>query len=131
MEALQKLGADEVVLITDTSVFQPVDVVFETVGEQTWDQSIAMLKPFGRLVLAGTTSGKRAALDLQTFYGKQLSLLGARMGSSEEFEEVLSLVEKGILRPVVNRLFPLSEAASAHQALEGGEGVGKIVLEVL
>ncbi len=129
IEALKAVGADEVVLVQNETQFEKVDVVFETVGEATWDRSLDMLKPFGRLVLAGTTSGKEAKVDLQKLYTKQLSIVGSRMGTQKEFEEILALVEQGLLKPKVDRCFTLQDAVKAHEFFEAGEFVGKIVLE--
>lgn len=128
-EVLRTLGVDEVLLMDDKIVFQPIDVVFESVGEETWNKSIAMLKPLGRLVLAGTTSGNNASLDLQKLYAKQISILGSRMGSPSEFEEILSLMESGAFKPVISKTFPLKEASEAHHWMESAAGIGKIVLE--
>lgn len=127
-ESLKSIGADEVILVNEETQFGSVDVVFETVGEATWNRSVDMLKPFGRLVLAGTTTGKEAKVDLQKLYTKQLSLLGARMGTQKEFEEVLALVEQGILKPKVDECFALQDAEKAHELFEAGNFVGKIVL---
>lgn len=128
--ALKQLGADAVVVVNQNTVFEPVDVVFETVGAHTWPASFAMLKPAGRLVIAGTTSGNIATLDLQQLYTKQISILGSRMGSAQEFTEVLALLNQGVLRPVLAEVFTLAQAAKAHTAFEAGNIVGKIVLKV-
>lgn len=138
-ERLRQLGAHEVIMYTQEDVVERVkaltdgigaDVVFESVGEKTWQQSIAMLRPNGRLVIAGATSGERGVVNLSDLYVRQLSILGARMGTREEFEEVLRLVASGDLKPVVDSTFPLSEAAKAQERMEKGRHIGKIVLEV-
>ena len=107
-----------------------VDVVFEHVGTATWDDSIASLAPAGRLVTCGNTTGYDAKIDLRFLFSRQLSLLGSYMGVKSELHTVMKLVAAGELRPVVDRVFPLAEAAAAHEYLEAGQQFGKVVLRV-
>lgn len=138
-QKIADVGADNVVVYTKNNVVEEVkrltngrgvDVVFESVGEKTWQSSIAMLHPYGRLVIAGTTSGASAEIDLSDLYVRQLSIFGSRSGTKEEFEKVLMLVDQGKLKPAIDKVFTLPEAASAQERMEKGEHVGKIVLEV-
>jgi len=107
-----------------------VDVVFEHVGIATWDESFASLASNGRLVTCGATTGYDAKIDLRFLFSKQLSLLGSYMGKKSELQTVLKLVADGRLKPVVDRVFPLAEAAAAHAYLEAGSQFGKVVLRV-
>jgi NADPH:quinone reductase-like Zn-dependent oxidoreductase len=107
-----------------------VDVVFEHVGTATWDDSIASLTPGGRLVTCGATTGYDAKLDLRLLFAKQLSLMGSYMGTKSELHSVMRLVSSGRFKPIVDRIFPLSEAAAAHTYLESGAQFGKVVLTV-
>src|ERR1700726_3556909 len=107
-----------------------VDVVFEHVGTATWDDSIASLASAGRLVTCGATTGYDAKIDLRFLFSRQLSLLGSYMGTKCELATVLKLVTAGKLKPVIDRVFPLSEAAAAHAYLESGQQFGKVVLSV-
>jgi NADPH:quinone reductase-like Zn-dependent oxidoreductase len=107
-----------------------VDVVLEHVGTATWDESIASLAPGGRLVTCGATTGYDAKIDLRFLFSRQLSLLGSYMGTKSELQTVMKLVAAGKLRPVVDRIFPLSEAAAAHVYLESGSQFGKVALTV-
>jgi NADPH:quinone reductase-like Zn-dependent oxidoreductase len=107
-----------------------VDVVFEHVGTATWDESIASLAPSGRLVTCGATTGYDAKIDLRFLFSRQLSLLGSYMGTKSELHTVMKLVAGGRLRPVVDRVFPLAEAAAAHAYLESSSQFGKVVLTV-
>ncbi len=109
---------------------EKVDVVFESVGVKTWNTSLAILRPHGRIVIAGTTSGAMASQDLSDVYYYQHSILGSRMGTKEEFEQVLKLAEAGKLKPTIDKVFPLKEAANALKRLEESKQTGKIVLEV-
>ena len=107
-----------------------VDVVFEHVGTATWDESIASLAPSGRLVTCGATTGFDAKIDLRFLFSRQLSLLGSYMGTKSELHTVLKLVAAGRLEPIVDRIFPLAEAAAAHAYLESSSQFGKVVLRV-
>jgi len=107
-----------------------VDVVFEHVGTATWDDSIASLTPGGRLVTCGATTGYDAKLDLRLLFAKQLSLMGSYMGTKSELHSVMRLVAAGRFKPVIDKIFPLSEAAAAHTYLESGAQFGKVVLTV-
>jgi len=105
-----------------------VDVVLEHVGKATWNESVASLKPGGRLVTCGATTGPEAQFDLRVLFAKQLSFLGSYMGTLGELHEVLKHIFSGKLKPVVDKTFPLHEAKAAHERLERGEQFGKIVL---
>ena len=107
-----------------------VDAVFEHVGTATWDESIASLAPGGRLVTCGATTGYDAKIDLRFLFSRQLSLLGSYMGTKPELLMVMKLVAAGRLKPVVDRVFPLAEAAAAHAYLESSAQFGKVVLKV-
>jgi NADPH:quinone reductase-like Zn-dependent oxidoreductase len=107
-----------------------VDVVFEHVGTATWDESIASLAPGGRLVTCGATTGYDAKIDLRFLFSRQLSLLGSYMGTKSELLTVMKLVAAGRLKPVLDRVFPLAQAAAAHAYLESSAQFGKVVLKV-
>jgi NADPH:quinone reductase-like Zn-dependent oxidoreductase len=107
-----------------------VDVVFEHVGIATWDESFASLAAGGRLVTCGATTGYDAKIDLRFLFSRQLSLLGSYMGTKSELQTVMKLVAAGKLKPVVDRVFPLAEAAAAHAYLESSSQFGKVVLTV-
>jgi NADPH:quinone reductase-like Zn-dependent oxidoreductase len=107
-----------------------VDIVVEHVGTATWDESVASLAVGGRLVTCGATTGYDAKIDLRFLFSRQLSLLGSYMGAKSELLSVMKLVSSGHLKPVVDRIFPLSACADAHRYLEAGEQFGKVVLTV-
>jgi NADPH:quinone reductase-like Zn-dependent oxidoreductase len=118
---------DEVRRITNK---RGVDVVFEHVGTATWEDSLASLAPTGRLVTCGATTGYDAKVDLRFLFSRQLSLLGSYMGTKSELHTVMKLVAAGRFKPIVDRIFPLAEAAAAHAYLESGSQFGKVVLTV-
>jgi NADPH:quinone reductase-like Zn-dependent oxidoreductase len=108
---------------------QGVQVVFEHVGAKTLPGSLASLEANGRLVTAGATTGALAQVDIRDIYNRQLSLIGSMLGTRRELVEILELVGEGKLTPVIDRIMPLSEAASAHELLMDRRQFGKIVLK--
>jgi NADPH:quinone reductase-like Zn-dependent oxidoreductase len=107
-----------------------VDVVVEHVGQATWERSVKCLARAGRLVTCGATTGPQAALDLRFVFSRQLSLLGSYMGTKGELLRAVPYFLEGRLRPAIDRVLPLREAAAAQQRLERAEQFGKIVLRV-
>jgi NADPH:quinone reductase-like Zn-dependent oxidoreductase len=105
-----------------------VDIVIEHVGAATWDESLRSLKSGGKLVTCGATTGPNVGLDLRHLFARQLSLLGSYMGTMGELHEVLRHVFSGRLKPVVDRVFPLSEIRAAHEYLEKSQMFGKVIV---
>ena len=103
------------------------DVVVESVGPATWDQSVRALKPGGRMVVCGSTSGPKVELTLPRLFFKQFEIIGSTMGSYQEFDDVLALVDDG-LAITIDRSYELEEYQDALTRLEHGEQLGKIVL---
>ena len=134
----RQLGADDAVLhggefardVKKLTGGKGVDVVFEHVGAATWEQSIFSLKPGGRLVTCGATSGFESKININYIFGRQLSILGSFMGEKSELFAALELFKRGLLKPVVDTVFPLERAADAHRRLENREQFGKVVLSV-
>ena len=106
------------------------DIVVEHVGEATWDRSVRALATGGRLVTCGATTGHAASVDLRHLFARQLSLLGSYMGRFAELRQAAPLFFSGQLHPIIDRTFPLREAAAAQQRLEDKGQFGKIVLTV-
>jgi putative PIG3 family NAD(P)H quinone oxidoreductase len=117
-----------------------VDVILDTVGADYWDRNVASLARRGRMVLVGLLGGRRAEVDLGAVLRRRLTVVGTVLRSrpvSEKIEltrevrrRVLPLFDRGELRPVVDRTWPLAEAAEAHAYMEANRNFGKIVLEV-
>ncbi len=139
LERAKELGADEVVdynqedwprQVRQLTGKVGVDVVFEHTGSATWPGSISSLRNSGRLVTCGATSGYDARTDLRQVFYRQLTILGSFMGSKAELLEALKFVERGQLRPVIDRTLPLEEAGQAHRLIEDRAQFGKVVLMV-
>ncbi len=135
----RSLGADHVInysredfasVIRAQTKGKGVDVVFEHIGPQTWEKSLASLAKLGRLVVCGGTSGPTVTLTLRPFFMQQLSIAGCYMGARRELHEVLKHMEAGRLKPVIDSLYPLSQALQAQQHMLDRKNLGKIVLTV-
>jgi NADPH:quinone reductase-like Zn-dependent oxidoreductase len=105
-----------------------VDVVVDNVGAATIRTSMRAVVRGGRIAIVGNTSGPQAEIDVRFIHGKQISLIGSTMGSHQDFLNVTALLWAGRLRPVIDRVMPLSEGREAFAAMERGELFGKIVL---
>ena len=123
----QQRISEEVKKITNK---RGVDIVLEHVGEKTWQESMRSIKPGGKLVTCGATTGPNASFDIRFLFSRQLSFLGSYMGTMGELHEVLGHVFSGKLKPVVDRTFPLAETRAAHEYLEKSAQFGKVVLMV-
>jgi len=134
---LRELGADEVINYKTQSVLDQVrqltgkkgvEVVFDHVGASVWEENIKAMAKGGRLVTCGATSGYEAATDLRYVFYKQLQILGSTMGRKGDLITILNLIERGILKPVIDRVMPLADVRQAHQIVEERKHFGKIVL---
>jgi len=106
------------------------NVVVEHVGEATWKTSLQAAGPNGRIVVCGATSGPNPPAQLHRIWWKQLEIYGSTMGTKEDFEGAYELVASGAAKPIVDKVFPLADAAAAHEYLEAGKQFGKVVLEI-
>jgi NADPH:quinone reductase-like Zn-dependent oxidoreductase len=137
LERARELGADETILYAEgdwaaevrrLTAKRGADIVFEHVGESTWESSILAVAAGGRIVTCGATSGPAGRTDLRHLFARQIQILGSYVGRLSELFEIFRWVERGQLRPVVHRALPLAEAAEAHRLLEKREVFGKVVL---
>jgi len=107
-----------------------VDIVVEHVGKATWERSVKALAKGGRLVLCGATTGSEVPTDLRYVFNRELTIYGSYMAGMGELLEVVKLFKAGKLKPVVDSVFPLAEAAEAQKKMESSKHFGKIVLKV-
>jgi zinc-binding alcohol dehydrogenase/oxidoreductase len=120
----------DVVAAVKEATGEGVDVVIETVGEATWARSLASVRPAGKVVVCGATSGPNPPAMLHRFWWKQIDVLGSTMGTREDFVGAYDLIRSGKARVHVDRTYPLEEIAAAHERLEAGDQLGKIVLRL-
>jgi NADPH:quinone reductase-like Zn-dependent oxidoreductase len=139
LERARGLGADEVIdhasedvraRVKELTGGQGADVVVETVGDATWKTSLEVAAQGGRIVVCGATTGPNPPAGLHRVWWKELRILGSTMGAAEDFEACLELVASGRARPVIDEVFPLAEARAAHERLEAGEQLGKILFRI-
>ncbi|MBK7456268.1 MAG: zinc-binding dehydrogenase [Anaerolineales bacterium] len=139
LEAAQSLGADILIDRSRTedwskAVFSAtekrgVDVVIDNVGT-TFPLSLRALRKGGRLLTVGNTGAPRFEIDNRFIFAKHLSIIGSTMSTLADFSEVMDLIVAGKLKPILDRIFPLQEAAAAQERLWRGENFGKITLDI-
>jgi len=133
------LGAENLLNYTTTDVGKEirartnkrgVDVVFDTVGETTWAQSLVALGRRGRLVTCGATSGPIVQMDVRRLFWNQWDIMGSTMGNDSEFDAVTSEFHAGHLTPLVDSVFDISQGRQAFERLASGQQFGKIVVRI-
>ena len=139
LDKAKELGADEVINYRETPDFaervkeltdgKGVDLVFDCVGADVWEQNLSCLKAGGRLVITGVTSGARADMDLSLLQSKPLHLMGSGGRSNRTFADMMKVVHHGALHGIVGKVFPLDGVGEAHQAMADRDFFGKLVIE--
>ena len=133
----QNLGADVVInhtdeefdrVIRDQTNKRGVDVVVDYIGADTWVRSLRSARRGGRILTCGATTGPTPKTDLRHIFFRQLQIIGSTMGSPRDFVEVMRCVFRGQLKPVIDRVLPLTEARQAHELIESRQVFGKLVL---
>ncbi len=139
MARARDLGADHVVNYREADWVEQViaytggrgvDVAQDLVGAATWSSSLQTLARNGRLVVCGSHSGKNFNLRIPQIYHRQLSILGSNGGTYNELRNCLELANQGALRPVIDRVLPLSEIREGHRILEEHDHFGKVVIQI-
>lgn len=103
-------------------------VVFEHVGQATWERSLEVASPGGRIVSAGATSGDDASMNVTAMFVKQLRILGSRLGTMEDAFAAGKQLNAGRFKPIVGATIPFEELSEAHRLMEAGEVIGKVVV---
>ena len=139
LEEAKKWGADEVINYRETDNISErvkeltdgkgVDLVFDVVGADVWEQNLLSLKSGGRLVITGVTSGARADINLSILQGRPLHLMGSGGRTRRSFGDLMKCVDNGELKGIVGQTFPLTEVPEAHRVMESREFFGKLVIE--
>ncbi|HEX2601268.1 MAG TPA: zinc-binding dehydrogenase [Gemmatimonadaceae bacterium] len=133
------LGAEHLLNYTTTDVGKEirtrtnkrgVDVVFDTVGEKSWTQSLTALGKRGRLVTCGATSGPMVQMDIRRLFWNQWDIMGSTMGNESEFDAITAEFSAGRLTPLVDSVFDISQGRQAFERLQSGQQFGKIVVRI-
>lgn len=139
MEKVRLAGADFAVDRTASDPFDEVrrlthgrgvDLVVENVGALTWGESQKILRKGGRIVTYGRTTGREATTNLSLLFWNEQTHIGSTMGSLNDFREVMELIFNGTIKPVIDSVYSLEEAAEAYARYERGDQFGKIILKV-
>ena len=139
VEKAKMLGADEVLNHSEENVAERiaaltqgcgVNVVIEHIGQEVWENCMRSLGRGGRLVTCGATSGGAASFDVRYLYSRQLTIIGAYMGTRNEFVETVKLAETNKLRPIIDSIYSLEDARAAQERMLDRKNFGKIVLTV-
>ena len=134
-----RLGADHTINYRTENVAERVkmltggrgaDVAIDTVGAATWETNFQALCPGGRVVHCGVTGGPSAEVNIHALYWNQFTIMGSRLGSAEDFRQMLRAAEAAKLVPVVDSTFALEDVRDATGRMERGEQFGKIVLRI-
>lgn len=127
LERALELGA-HVGLASGEKVPERVDAVMETVGEATWSHSLKALRPGGVVVVSGATSGPNPPADLNRVFFRQLEVVGSTMGTRDELERLVRMVDATGVRPLIDDVLEMTRAREALERLAAGEVFGKLVL---
>jgi NADPH:quinone reductase-like Zn-dependent oxidoreductase len=119
--------ASEVLKITNQV---GVDAVIDHVGAKTWASSLEVLKVKGRLIACGTTTGGESLVDIRSFYSKEAKIIGAYLGSKSQLVSLHNFMRLKKIKPIIDSVFDLKDAKAAHQRMEEGNQLGKILLQV-
>ena len=133
----RELGADEVINYKEEDIAEQVkaftggagvDVLVDHVGAEFFASAFNSLRPGGRYTICGATTGLRAELHLGLLFTRQLEIYGTFMGSKEDMRQIVEMLNKGVIRPAIHQVFPLSDAAAAHDTMEEANFFGKLLL---
>lgn len=139
LEQARALGADELLDHSIVNVAKEirartgkrgVDVVVDSIGERTWEQSLGSLARAGRLVTCGGTSGPALTMDVRKLFWNQWSILGSTMGNDAEFDAIVAELEAGRLVPPIDSVHALADGRAAFDRLESGKQFGKVVVRI-
>lgn len=138
---VKELGADYVINYKQENDFSKqvyinltnkhgIDVVIDSIGQATFPTSIRLLRPGGRLITCGATSGPLTKVDITQIFWKHLEIKGSTMSNQNEFHEVMKLIFKGKLSPIIDKIFSLDQVIEAEKYLVDGKQFGKVILKI-
>lgn len=108
----------------------PVDLILDSIGPATFPHYFDIIKPNGRIVTFGASSGDRMEIPMRSIFFPQISIIGTSMGSSEEFADMLQFMEHHSLRPIIDRVYPLQDTVQAFHRMQQGAQFGNIGIRI-
>ncbi len=135
----KEIGADHTIdykagdvarTVKEITAGRGVDVVVDTVGAVTWPIDFSAVRPGGKIVLCGITTGPEAMTNLRVLYWNQLTIMGSTMGSDEDFRQMVAAVAAARMKPVIDSVHPLENVREATGKMEAANQFGKIVLRM-
>jgi len=121
-----RIGADQA-FPSGARLPERVDVVMETVGQATWAHSVRSLKPGGRIVISGATTGDAPPAELTRIFFTQLSVTGSTMGTRDQLARLATFCGQTGVRPLIDRVLPLADARDGFERMITGALFGKVV----
>lgn len=136
-QKLKEIGADYVYMRDDEEIVEKIkkefpaglDAVLDYVGPTTFDKSFSLLRNDGRIMFCGMITGREVTLNIQQTYFRHLNINGLFLGSPNNMRDLISLLEKGEISPIVDSVYDISEAKKAQEHFEGGNYIGKILMK--
>jgi NADPH:quinone reductase-like Zn-dependent oxidoreductase len=124
-------GSEDVVeAVREATDGHGAEIVVEHVGEATWQRTLQAVRSGGRITVCGATTGPNPPAALHRIWWKQLTIYGSTMGTKKDFEGAYELVKSAKAKPLIDQVFPITEARAAHERMEAGEQLGKVVLKI-
>lgn len=132
---LKRIGADRIVsvknIVSEIKKLYPhgIEYVIDLVGGSVWSEAIELLSKNGTMVFCATSKEEKGELNIGSVFSRELNILGSSGGTVKDFHQVLSLLKKGVLKPVIDSILPLIDVAVAHQKIDKQQIFGKILLK--
>jgi zinc-binding alcohol dehydrogenase/oxidoreductase len=112
------------------SDLEPVDIILDSIGQAMFPKYFDIIRPGGRIVMYGASSGDDLTVPIRSIFFPQVSLIGTSMGSREEFVQMLQWVEQHDIHPVIDGVYPLQDTAKAFERMEKGEQFGNLAIRI-
>lgn len=134
-----KIGADHAINYREDDVAKSVmeltegagvDMVIDNVGEASWGASLRSLRPGGRIVTCGATTGAHPSADIQRLFARQIAVYGSTLGGVDEFRRLIDVAARGLVSPLIDACYTLDDIEAGFARMEQGEQKGKLVLEI-
>lgn len=128
---LKKLGANQVILTKNMVSQKDLQYAIDLVGGTVWSKTLETLGKNGTMVFCATSREEKGEINIGSVFARQLNILGSSGGSLKDLKQVMDLLRRGVLKPVIDSILPLEDAAKAHQKMEKQQIFGKILLKTL